>query len=781
MKRYITSIVCVLINYASFCQENVVSMFGDYHTKNPIEKIYVSTDKQVYTIGEDIYYKIFLVEGTHHKATNLSSVAYVELIRNDEILFDQVLKVQNGRSNGNILLPDTLESGKYVIRAYTLYQLKFGNQFIFSKEIEIKSPAMNLNYLKKDGGTFDFQIFPEGGHIVSSIPNTIGFKCVNSKGIGVTVKGILMTETDSIIAFSSSHRGMGKFNFTPEEGIKYYIKYTVADEIFEFKISDIKKQGYGMSLIKGRKEARLIINSSSTELDFKNTFVLAQARGQFLATLYPTEETNFIHYKIPYTQFPTGVIQLTLFKNDVPILERIYFNENPLLEIQIRQKKEKLVSDSIVIHKLALSNDSIVLNGHASVSVLQRGSNTPTINIKSHLLLASDIRGSIENSEYYFNDQYPKRGQKLDLLMLTQGWRSYDWDEILNNKSTSPKIEPQNGLSISGTIRSIKKNTGVPRKASLFVMDNYEFEHQFNSNSNGFFEINNLDIQDSVSLIVQAMKEKRVKGEKINIRDEGVYIVMSDPKKPKKFITRNIFIEESSSDIQTSEFDITQLENVRMLEDVVVTANRQDKFQREEMFYSVPDKRVIIDTTARKDLVYSSILDVIQSEIPGITTGSPGPMDAPQPLILYRGSKLKFLLDGVIIDQSQLDFITPFEIDFVDISTSVYALSLYKSPVLMLYSKEGYLEKKSSLKGSVTIDITGYHKAKKFYTPKYKQLSRNYLSTIFWNPNASLENGNIQLSFPNYALDSDYVVFLEGITNSGHPFFYQFKDRFKTN
>ena len=49
-------------------------------------------------------------------------------------------------------------------------------------------------------------------------------------------------------------------------------------------------------------------------------------------------------------------------------------------------------------------------------------------NILSHCYLSEQIRGSIFNPTYYFDEQNADRHAALDLLLLTQGWRRYVWD-----------------------------------------------------------------------------------------------------------------------------------------------------------------------------------------------------------------------------------------------------------------------------------------------------------------------------------------------------------------
>ena len=50
-------------------------------------------------------------------------------------------------------------------------------------------------------------------------------------------------------------------------------------------------------------------------------------------------------------------------------------------------------------------------------------------NIMSHSYLSEQIRGDVFNPAYYFDETNADRLYALDLLLMTQGWRRYVWDE----------------------------------------------------------------------------------------------------------------------------------------------------------------------------------------------------------------------------------------------------------------------------------------------------------------------------------------------------------------
>ena len=54
--------------------------------------------------------------------------------------------------------------------------------------------------------------------------------------------------------------------------------------------------------------------------------------------------------------------------------------------------------------------------------------------IYSTLVLSSELRGVIEEPDYYFNAQHADAAQALDELLLTQGWRRYDVPKLLRGE-----------------------------------------------------------------------------------------------------------------------------------------------------------------------------------------------------------------------------------------------------------------------------------------------------------------------------------------------------------
>ena len=66
------------------------------------------------------------------------------------------------------------------------------------------------------------------------------------------------------------------------------------------------------------------------------------------------------------------------------------------------------------------------------------------------MLLESDVRGYVENPHYYFEANDEQHRADLDLLLMIQGWRRYDWSEIAGFKRAEYDYEPERKMYIYG-------------------------------------------------------------------------------------------------------------------------------------------------------------------------------------------------------------------------------------------------------------------------------------------------------------------------------------------
>ncbi|MBK8564609.1 MAG: carboxypeptidase regulatory-like domain-containing protein [Saprospiraceae bacterium] len=85
--------------------------------------------------------------------------------------------------------------------------------------------------------------------------------------------------------------------------------------------------------------------------------------------------------------------------------------------------------------------------------------------ILSHLLLESELKGKVEEPNFYFEpkDKHPEKNEllALDYLMMTQGWRRLAWEELLENQPVA--IQFENERAVTNGIVIDKNGNPVPR------------------------------------------------------------------------------------------------------------------------------------------------------------------------------------------------------------------------------------------------------------------------------------------------------------------------------
>jgi len=123
---------------------NLLKKLEVYTKKFPQEKVHLHLDKPYYAIGDDIWFKAYIVDGRTSQITKTSNVLYVELIDQSNFLKKQLmLPIQNGTTWGDFKLADTLKEGNFRIRAYTQWMRNAGAEFFFDKTIKIGNSWSN--------------------------------------------------------------------------------------------------------------------------------------------------------------------------------------------------------------------------------------------------------------------------------------------------------------------------------------------------------------------------------------------------------------------------------------------------------------------------------------------------------------------------------------------------------------------------------------------------------------------------------------------------------------
>lgn len=421
-----------------FCQQAVdetwVTSINKEYAAYPSELIYLQTSKGIYETGEDLWFKAYQLNSLSFTFSNQSQTLYLQMINNkDSIVWQEKYPVENGMVFGHVYVSEKLADGDYFLEAYTHHS--FHNDttgIISSRKVRIIKNIAHDNQQSEDMGkdSLRFDIFPEGGNLVSGLPSRVAFKATNGKGYPVEVKGTLYQDDTPVTLFESSHDGMGFFFFTPDAEKKYRIE--LEDGVC-YSLPEICPQGMTLSLSKQDKKNLEFFISQTEGSPAQEVFLVGQIRGMICCVAKGVLKDR-LKIKMPLSEFfYQGIAEFTLFNGDMqPVAERlVYVHPEKKLQINIEpDKKTYTLREKATLKIKVTDGNGVPVKTNLGLSVFDKAYINPTdpVNILTHCYLSSQIRGKIHNPLYYFDEKNKDRMQAMDLLLLTQGWRRYVWN-----------------------------------------------------------------------------------------------------------------------------------------------------------------------------------------------------------------------------------------------------------------------------------------------------------------------------------------------------------------
>jgi TonB-dependent SusC/RagA subfamily outer membrane receptor len=759
--------------------QNIIGKFESYFKRLPQQKVYLHFDKSSYKADETVWFKAYIVDACNHKPDNSTSNLYIDLINpSGYIVQSKLLRMTNGFGNGDFSFLDTIPEGIYKIRAFTNWMQNTDPDFFFEKDIYIANPDFStyvtrdeLHTIKKEARKnkrskehFDIQFLPEGGHLLSGVENRIGFKALNKMGHGTKVKGEIVDSRGlSIAKFESSELGMGSIRITPKPDEKYTALVNIGEEKpIKVKIPAAIDRGVIISAVKTNDEKisiKLLSNFRVGELP-PNTayFLLAHIRGKVCLS----HEFDLVNkndsIEVPAGKYPSGIMHFTLFNiYSQPVSERLIFvNNHDELNINLSPQKEIVSTREKISLRIKVSDkNNHPSTGSFSLSVANSDDVKPGDNILSNLLLNSDIKGKIENPQYYFSDWNEKKEAELDDLMLTQGWNRFNWTNVLSDFAIPPKYENEKGISISGKIT--REFFNIPLrdiKVTLSILNEFNDVFSTRSGEFGFFRFDDLDYSDTVSVSIEA---HRANG-KHNL------VIYVDGKSDEKLKNMR-YVTNQNLKHRGEKGGYKEPPNPDADDPYAKENNRIYRLHEEPSKSNV----IIVDEKMQN---YQSIAQIIEGRVAGVTvTGNK--VNIRGISSLYGNTDPLFLVDGIQVDPEYALSMNPYDVERIEVlkgpETAIYG-SRGANGVIAIYTKRGKFMKK----GVLDFKMLGYVTPKEYYEPGLEYRSDDPFAddrrTILWTSSVtSNSEGEASVSFYTSDLKGTYYIQIEGISSDGIP------------
>ena len=782
--------------YLIFLNTTVAQTNSDTRFKVFFEKAYLHTDREFYIAGDDVWYKAYLVNAISNHPTATSNNLYVELIAFDATLINrQVIHLENGMGNGDFRLPDTLSAGTYHVRAYTNWMKNFGDNFIFERSIKIGNKKSNVTTNKNITTTkstkqnnasntaeYRLQFFPEGGSLLANAPCVVAFKAEDAVGRSIAVTGnIINSKGKAVAAFKTSNKGMGSFIFTPESNETYEVKAQFNNTPISSDLPFALDKGFQLSIKEINTDYLLatITTNNATLKSFPNTLITLAGKhgGKLFFEDSVRLSSTQASIKIPKNQLPQGIAVITLYDEKMrPNNERLVFiNKAPAATLSIQSAKTVYATNenpSITINTVDSFNTPLKANLSLAVvdATVVPSSNT---NIINYLFLQSELKGTIENVDSYFDKNNTNRLQQLDLLLLTQGWREFVWTKLAQ-EGIKIKYLPEAGITISGRVKRTFSEKPLPNmNVTLFATQakgNKLFATKTDSAGRYYFDGIQLYGIQKIKLV--SKDNKGDKGGMITMDTLFKNLILSYPfNNPTDTAIAYKAFEEKATE-RLAALNKVKDDEIKELPGVTVTTkSNKDEVTRDDVITKFGYKDITLTPTAGDLKDYGSLENYLHHLLPGAHD------DVEHGGIYFIGDmgaqiRPRFHIDNRedIFDRVDYYELPVDQISQIVVKHGISVLNQQHAYHIYLTLKPGALDK-TELE-SINPEVTGYYEARNFYVPQPKMNGDNinFLTTVLWMPNLqTTKNNDTKLVINNKNMKSKFRIVVEGITESGVP------------
>lgn len=795
------SLTCLLFTSTLPAQQSPAGKPGGF--KLFFEKAYLQIDRSYYASGDNIWFKAYLVNAQTNFNINTSNNLYVELIAPDAHLVTRlVVRLDNGYGKGDFKLADSIAAGTYRIRAYTNWMKNFNDYFVFEKEIQVqnltalaktviepaKTPKNGRNLLSLTP-SYHTQFLPEGGMLVAGVNNRVAFKTEDLNGESADAQGsILSSKGDTVARFKTTHLGMGMFVFKPETGLEYnaimrYKNGQYVKEVFPVAYAD----GFVMKITDNDSDFIININTNALTVGMHPSGQMILA-GRHVNKLYYKENVLLINgvadVTVPKNTFPAGIASFTLYdEKQHPQCERLVFaGEDKTVNIAVSMDSSAYHSKGKVVVTITATDDQKKpAKANLSLAVVDEGGlSANTGNILSYLSVESELNGKIENAADYFDKSNSHRFEQLDLLLLTQGWRSFLWQRIADTAIHISYL-PEPGISISGRVTTLFGNrplnnmnitllAGGARGAKLYATQ---------SDSLGRYYLDGLPLYGSQTIKLNSKNDKGKKGGTLYMdtlfnneyRIYGQLTYNLDTSSALQYFT-----EEAAKRWRVTKTDNTV---TNTLPDVVVTTKQPklviSRDGTASMSFGYPVYNMTPSMQDNKDfgtlenfLIHKIPGAVADVEGTGVTFAANGKNVRPRFIVDNREDVFE-RMDYYQLNLSQITLVTvTHTVGGPDSNGNVILGDIF---VVHLTLKPGAYNQDMAL---IITDVPGYYEARTFYAPTYllsrERLKPDLRTTIYWEPEIVTDE-NVQATVTYYNADpkTKIRISVEGLSEKGVP------------
>lgn len=794
---YLPQVIAGLLMLSSFAfspvmaqksQQQVDAAIASFADRFSPERAYLHYDKQAYTVGETIWFKAYVMNEVMPALE--TKTFYTDFLdEKGNILQHTSSPMIDGVTNGQYDIPVDYKGQTIFVRAYTRWMLNFDSAFLYTKQIRILGNEPT-NAGAKQAPVPAIQFFAEGGDPVAGVPNKIAFKANDQWGKPVKVKGTITDPQGKVVdSLRTIHNGMGYVIMVPVEGATYTANWKDEKEVgHTTKLPVAKASGVSLQVVSAGSMRRFQVNYTKDIAANNDTIHIigTMFQHEVFRVAKPTSGSE-AKGSVPTENLPSGILTFTVFdKSWKPLAERITFinNEEAVFQPQFEVQHWGLNKRARNELKISLPDS---LAGSLSIAVTDQAiGRDSSQNIISHLLLSSEIKGQIYNPASYFAANTDEMAQKLDLVMLTQGWRRFKWDEVLSGTTPKPLYGKDTAyMTLSGNVYGAIPGQVPPGAAVVLMLKQKKGEGQVllvPIESNGTFNERSIVIFDTAQIYYQ-FQSKDLKNATAQFMTDRL-----QPPSVRKTVGRFGFSILSDTVgnyrqwlLANEANDIAERNKIKTLENVIVKSKTKPAIQVMDEKYTSGlfsggdgyQFDLVNDPFAKSSI---DIFTYLQGKVAGLQISGSGANTS----LSWRGGAPALYLDEMTSDVSMLSSVSVQDVAYIKVFRPPFMGGFNGgNGAIAIYTRRGGDTRNEPGKGLANNKVEGYTAIKEFYSPNYSTFSqdneqRDLRTTLYWNPNIEMTSAKpVILTFYNNDVTKAFRVIIEGMTRDGKLAHYE--------
>ena len=805
----------------------------------PQEKVYLHFDNMGYFENETLWFKAYVTRTDNGHPSDLSKVLYVELLNpTGDVL--QTLKYpidSLGQSHGEMKLDTILGSGLYEVRAYTRYMTNWGTNAVFSRVIPIfKKPKtegdysdltiatipyhnrlpnrrepLDSLYVRAAGEgiytddlmkTISVQFYPEGGDLIVGKKCRVAMLAVDDNGHPYEGEGFVMNGAgDVLTSVKTDTLGRGVFELVPDTGKLTFqmrnLKKSTRRSVQYFTLPEAKRDGCTLSVDAVSEQMLATLQCSDGICGSMLGYVIMHNGNIYRCDTLTA--APIIEIELDRQAMPEGVNQMTVFDSRGAIMaERLFFicpKPDKGDSIRVTAITQRLKPCGKVELELQTKPNANLSFSAMDAKTMTNGKQG---NMKTWMLLSSEVRGYIHNVDYYFEVDDKEHRQNADLLMLTQGWRRYDW-RLMSEKYTFRKAQPiEDQFYLNGQLKAYRKHNPVSNVRMYVSLYNEKGQSLIgnavtDAEGNYAFKMPFLDGEWKMCIYTTRDIKKKDKAKE---KRKTYYVGIDRQFSPNpRYLTPsettilhplapNAFVKKPFEELEEEDEFIPITEKDYVLQNVTVKAKRKYftndnwRFKNEEygkqyasLYYNA-DRELdkILDRGEPAPYIHDFILQKLKDRLGKYNY-------IPRDTKAFTSERIFYVIDNndrSVSSPVYLDEVKSIYIVFNEMisPTIENAWTFIDTPKLniIVYLYCHHLFSSESNKGLRRTYFQGFNQASTFKTEDYSVIPpmADFRRTIWWQPDITTDaEGKAKVEFFNNSTCEEMYISVEGMTQDG--------------